>query len=146
MVDAVHREQDQQFELNWDREAIVWLQDNVEGSPVILEAHLDQYRWGSRFASYTGLPTVVGWPWHQIQQRTDYTFAIQDRARDVREMYETSNEERAIELLSKYGVKYVAVGDLERITYSGEGLQKFENLGQKVFENQGTTIYELNRD
>ena len=121
-----------------------WLQDNLQGSPVILEAHLSQYRWGSRFAIYTGLPTVIGWPWHQIQQRTDYTSAIQNRVRDVQEMYETSNEERAVELFRKYGVKYVAVGDLERINYSGEGLQKFENLGQKVFENQGTTIYELN--
>lgn len=142
LADAVHWEQDQPIELKWDQEGIEWLQDNVQGSPVILEAHLSQYRWGARFANYTGLPTVIGWPWHQMQQRTDYTSAIQDRARDVQEMYETSNEERAIQLLNKYQVKYVVVGDLERITYPGEGLQKFENLGRKVFENQGTTIYE----
>ena len=59
-------------------------------------------------------------------------------------MYETSDEKRAVLLLKQYNVKYVVVGDLERITYPGDGLQKFENLGRKVFENQGTAIYESN--
>jgi YYY domain-containing protein len=142
MAAAIHQEQEQPIELKWDQEAIEWVQDNVTGSPVILEAHLSQYRWGARFASYTGLPTVIGWPWHQIQQRTAYSYAIGDRAQDVREMYETTNEKRALELLRRYRVKYVVVGDLERITYAGKGLDKFETLGQKVFENQGTAIYE----
>ncbi|MCH7736539.1 MAG: glycosyltransferase family 39 protein [Chloroflexi bacterium] len=142
MAAALHQEQEQTLELKWDLEAIRWVQDNVVGSPVILEAHLSQYRWGARFASYTGLPTVIGWPWHQIQQRAAYSFAITDRAQDVREMYETTNEERALELLRLYRVKYVVVGDLERITYVGDGLDKFESLGKKVFENQGTAIYE----
>ncbi|RUA19847.1 MAG: hypothetical protein DSY79_12600 [Chloroflexi bacterium] len=142
MAAAVHQEQEQPFELKWDQEAIEWVQDNVKGSPVILEAHLSQYRWGARFANYTGLPTVIGWPWHQIQQRTAYSYAITDRAQDVREMYETTNEKRALDLLRRYQVKYVVVGDLERITYPGKGLNKFETLGRKVFENQGTAIYE----
>ena len=93
-----------------------------------------------------GLPTVIGWPWHQIQQRTDYSFAITDRARDVREMYETTDTQRALELLSQYRVRYVVVGDLERISYVGDGLNKFETLGRKVFENQGTAIYEARWD
>jgi len=142
MTEALHHEKEQPLELKWDREAIRWVQDNVVGSPVILEAHLSQYRWGARFANYTGLPTVIGWPWHQIQQRTDYTFAVLDRAEDVREMYETTDEDRALSLLRQYRVKYVVVGDLERITYPGDGLSKFESMGQKVFENQGTAIYE----
>jgi len=142
MAEALHHEQEQPLELKWDREAITWVQDNVVGSPVILEAHLSQYRWGARFANYTGLPTVIGWPWHQIQQRTDYTFAVLDRAEDVREMYETTDEDRALSLLRQYRVKYVVVGDLERITYLGDGLGKFESMGRKVFENQGTAIYE----
>ena len=144
MADSTHIEQGQLIELKWDQEAIEWVQDTVEGSPVILEAHLSQYHWGARFAVYTGLPTVIGWPWHQIQQRTDYSFAVDDRAADVKEVYETMNTERALELLRHYRVQYVVVGDLERITYRGEGLSKFENLGRKVFENHGTTIYKVN--
>jgi len=141
MAEAVHQERGETIELKWDLEAIEWLQDNVEGSPVILEAHMEQYRWGARIANYTGLPTVLGWPWHQQQQRTAYSFTIQERARDVKEMYETTDVGKALQLLRQYRVRYVVVGDLERIVYPPEGLRKFANLGQKVFENQGTTIY-----
>ena len=143
MAAAVHQERGQSFELKWDMEAIRWLQDNVEGSPVVLEAHLEQYRWGARIANYTGLPTVLGWPWHQTQQRAAYSFTIQERADDIREMYETTDVERALDLLRKYRVRYVVVGDLERIVYKADGLRKFEDLGQKVFENQGTAIYKI---
>ena len=141
MAAAVHQEQGQLIELKWDLEAIEWLQDNVVGSPVVLEAHLEQYRWGARISAYTGLPTVLGWPWHQIQQRMAYSSSVQERANDIKEMYETEDYPRAWELLQHYRVKYVVVGDLERITYSESGLRKFESLGRKVFENQGTTIY-----
>ena len=146
MSEAVHQEQGQSIRLEWDLEAIDWVLDNVKGSPVILEAHLSQYHWGSRFSIYTGLPTVIGWPWHQIQQRTAYSFAIDDRAEDVREMYETVDHKRALELLREYRVRYVIVGDLERITYPGNGLSKFEVLGRKVFENDRTGIYETTWD
>ena len=142
MEAAVHQERGQSIELKWDAEAIRWVQDNVQGSPVVLEAHLEQYRWGARFANYTGLPTVLGWPWHQIQQRSAYSFAIQDRIRDIKEMYETTDIDRAEELLGQYRVRYVVVGDLERAIYSADGLQKFDELARKVFENQGTVIYE----
>ena len=98
-------------------------------------------RWGARFANYTGLPTVLGWPWHQTQQRMAYSSTVEQRARDVREIYETTDVGRALELLRQYRVRYVVVGDLERIIYTADGLLKFQNLGQKVFDNQGTTIY-----
>ena len=73
---AVYSKEGPAMELKWDYGAIRWLQDNVRGSPVVLEAHNEQYSWSSRISNYTGLPTVLGWPWHQIQQRMKYDYAV----------------------------------------------------------------------
>ena len=59
------------MDLSEDYRAIRWMQENVQGSPVIVEAASAgvQYQWHRRFSIYTGLPDVVGWEWHQVQQR-----------------------------------------------------------------------------
>ncbi len=146
MEQAVHWEKEQPIELRWDREAINWLQDNVTGSPVILEAHTEQYRWGGRMANYTGLPTVLGWPWHQIQQRGPYGTEVHTRAADIEKIYVTDDLSEAKTLLDSYGVRYVVLGDLERAFYPGDGLGKFDIMAQlgaaaKVFDNGHTAIY-----
>ncbi len=148
MEPAAHWEKGQLIELKWDAAAIRWLQDNVAGSPVVLEAHTEQYRWGGRIANYTGLPTVLGWPWHQIQQRGVYSHEIPVRAKHVREMYETTDLELARSLLSQYDVKYVVVGELERIYYPAKGLAKFDKMvsqgvATKAFDSGPITIYQL---
>ena len=146
MKDALYREDNTQLELQWDYKGIRWLQDKVQGSPVVLEAHNSQYRWSSRMADYTGLPTVLGWPWHQIQQRKPYDFAVHDRASDVKEIYSTSNMDRALELLRTYNVQYVVVGQLEWAYYPATGVEKFDTMARQglaelVYRNEGLSIY-----
>jgi len=147
MPDAVHSERDEPIEMRWDADAILWLQDNVAGSPVILEAHGDQYRWNGRMSVYTGLPTVIGWPWHQTQQRNDWDL-IQERARDVSSIYNTLSKNAALDLIDRYGVRYIVVGDLERIYYLPHGIEKFEKMAEDgtlelAYANDGTTIYRV---
>ncbi len=141
MTTTIHTDwtKEAHLELIWDYEAIGWLQDNLQGSPVILEAHTDQYHWGARIANYTGLPTVLGWPWHQTQQRMKYAYAVQERGRDVAAIYSTDNPAEALELLRKYQVKYVVVGQLEHAYYPPESLRKFDDW---VGEGHATVVYE----
>jgi len=94
------------------------------------------------------LPTVLGWPWHQIQQRTTYAHAVQERSRDIEEIYSTVDVGRAQELLAKYDVEYIVVGELERAHYPASGLDKFEQMvGKRLvfpeFSNQGVNIYRV---
>ncbi len=147
MPHAVHRERDQPIALRADADAIRWLQDNVAGTPVVLEAHGDQYRWNGRISVYTGLPTVLGWPWHQIQQRGDWDL-VRQRAADVAAIYDTANQQTALSLLAKYGVTYIVVGDLERIYYRPAGIAKFEaltsgNVLNLVYDRNGVRIYRV---
>jgi uncharacterized membrane protein len=133
-----------------DKQAMEWIWDNVKGSPTILEAQVPEYRWGSRIAIYTGLPTVIGWPHHQKQQRGNYApgvpQTVDERVRDVRAMYSDVNRERVLQLLSRYGVKYVYVGDLERAFYPEEGLRKFDAMVgtdlDLVYDRDGVKIYQ----
>ena len=145
---AQHWEHGEYFPLRWDIEAIQWLQDNVEGSPVVLEAHMEQYRWGGRIANYTGLPTIIGWPWHQTQQRFEYREQIDRRAGHVRQLYESADISTKLELLEEYEVSYVVVGELERLNYGPGGLAKFYDMAEagllsRVYENQGTAIFRV---
>ncbi|MEA2597662.1 MAG: hypothetical protein QOF01_4131 [Thermomicrobiales bacterium] len=135
------------YPLAGDYEAIRWLQDNVQGSPVILEGNTPLYRWGSRVSIYTGLPTVLGWDWHQTQQRAGYGTLIDQRKEDIETMLgERGSFDSIRPLLDKYHVRYIYIGELERTYYSDAGLRKFElaaTAGQLtvVYDANGVTIY-----
>jgi uncharacterized membrane protein len=131
-----------------DYDAIRWLQDNVQGSPVILEASIPEYRWGARVAKYTGLPAVLGWRWHQAQQRGTYAPQVDQRLRDVQLMFSDPSPDRVLPLLAKYQVRYIYVGDLERAYYPAAGIAKFGQMPdtlRPVYDRNGVTIYEVTR-
>jgi uncharacterized membrane protein len=148
MESAVYASDKAVFPLKWDRMAIRWLQDNVSGSPVILEGHAAEYGWAGRYSVHTGLPAVIGWRWHQLQQRRPLGAGLIDRRIDqVREIYTGTDASRALALLRRHRVGYVVVGPLERTLYPREGLAKFSEqdgiLWSAVHANPGVTIYRV---
>lgn len=145
---STYSEKDVDMKLGEDYQAIRWMQDNVKGSPVIVEANVSEYRWGTRYTIYTGLPGVVGWNWHQRQQRgvvsADW---VTQRVDAVGEFYNNLDRQSVVDFLRRYQVKYIVVGQLERLIYAGPGLQKFElwqgDLWEPVYQQGVTTIYEV---
>lgn len=139
----------QTMDLSQDYRAIRWMQDNVQGSPVIVEANCPEYRWCSRFTIYTGLPGVVGWNWHQRQQRALIPpNLITDRIDAIAIFYTTTTDLGFVrDFLARYKVRYIVVGQLETIYYPGEGLLKFPQydgkLWKSVYQDAQTTIYEV---
>ena len=136
-----------EIDLAADFEGIRWLRENIQGSPIVLEGHTPTYKWGGRISVYTGLPSVVGWEWHQEQQRWGYRWAIDDRISDVNSIYRTNDAAEALSLMRKYGVKYVYVGQLERLYYPGEGLDKFDGALrddlERVFSSDQVAVYRV---
>jgi YYY domain-containing protein len=142
---AQYSDDGQDLNLPGDAAAIRWMQDNVVGTPVVLEGRSPVYRWGSRFSIYTGLPTVLGWDVHEGQQRTGYTGMIQERMGDVERAYASANPQDALAVLRKYQVQYVVVGGLERKYYPAVGLAKFASMPglQLAYDADGVQIYQV---
>ena len=95
----------------------------------------------------TGLPATIGWDWHTKQQYSLLPGEIVDnRIRDVTEMYETTDATEALNLLRHYNVSLIYVGPLERAMYGEQGLAKFETMAdagelKKVYDENGVQIY-----
>ena len=148
MRHARHVEQGRAIELSDDYGAILWMQEHARGLQVIVEAHTPEYRWGNRFSIYTGLPAVIGWSWHQRQQRNTVPgHWVYGRIEEVLQFYTTTDEAAAAAFLRRYGVSFIIVGELERIYYPGPGLDKFEAPGARhwkaVYRNGATVVYEV---
>ncbi len=147
MADAVYIEPEGPLALGHDLKAIRWLEENVEGSPAIVEGLSDLYRWGNRVSIYTGLPAVIGWDWHQRQQRPEFAGTVMDRRFEVDNFYATPDMPQAVELLRKYTVKYVYVGEMERARYSDYGIAKFDGMESygllPVYRDGPVVIYEF---
>ena len=137
----------QRLDLSEDYRAIRWMQDNIQGSPVIVEANCPEYRWCTRYTIYTGLPGVVGWNWHQRQQRGFMSTWVEDRVAEVGNFYNAIDLEYAREFLEEYDVSYIVVGPLERAAYTPEGIAKFDAFEgiywQAVYRDGNTAIYEV---
>jgi YYY domain-containing protein len=138
----------QTMDLNQDYKAIRWMQDHVQGSPILVEANCPEYHWCTRFTIYTGLPGVVGWSWHQRQQRTLTPQLVEQRIADISAFYTTTDPQEARDFLAKYNVKYIILGQLERAEYPGAGLDKFGQYNGKlwkaVYQYGDTVIYQVN--
>ncbi len=148
MRHSTYTEGDIEMDLSQDYNAIRWMQDNVKGSPVIIEGYVSEYKWGSRYTIYTGLPDVIGWNWHQRQQRAiNPSEWVYERIDDVNEFYSTSDLERCMEIIHQYDVQYIVVGQMERAVYGEEALMKFAaqngKLWDQVYHAQDTWIYRV---
>lgn len=131
-----------------DFAAIQWLEQNVPGTPVILEGTRGSY-WlegrSSRISMATGLPTLMGWVGHEHQWRGEYFNRVAERPEHIRQIYQARSWSESQALLDAYAVEYVIVGALERSWYDPIYQPKFDIYLEKVFEQGGTAVYRYDR-
>ena len=135
-----------------DYEALRWLSKNVKGTPVILEAVGSDYLLFGRVSSRTGIPTVLGWPDHEWRWRGSWApqggqrqdgWCPSVRCIDIELAYKTTSVDEARAILNRYKVEYVYIGGMERDSYGEEGMAKFAQLGEVVYQNDKVTIYRI---
>ncbi len=124
-----------------DYAAIRWLQANAPDGAVILEAPGESYRYSGRVSALTGLPTLLGWAFHEYQWRGNYDEPAR-RQPEIEILYNSVDPSQTLTLLDKYDITYVYVGPLERERYSPSGLAKFERLMDVVYQQGQVTIYQ----
>lgn len=125
-----------------DAAIIRWLNANLGGDPVILEAStLGAYRQEGRIAAFTGLPTVLGWGGHQHQWRGDAREAMRRHAL-VERAFATEDWTEAQAILEAFHVRYVILGEIERASFPAAGLAKFERACVAVFRAGASGVYD----
>jgi uncharacterized membrane protein len=118
--------------------AIRWLESASDG--VVAEAVGGPYSSYGRISIYTGLPTVLGWGNHEGQWRDQ---ALQgSRTQDIETLYTTGDWITTQEIIHRYHIRYIYVGNLERSTYPVNE-EKFNRFLKPAFQQGSVTVYEV---
>ncbi len=128
-----------------DKEIIQYIQNNITGQPVILEAQGDSYTDYNVISAYTGVPTVAGWWVHEWLWRGSSN-VVGDRIADIVTLYESGDIEASKAIIDKYNIEYVVVSKGEKEKYKNLNEKKFELIGRKIFESKNGfgALYKVN--
>ncbi|GAC1485802.1 MAG: hypothetical protein NVS2B12_40710 [Ktedonobacteraceae bacterium] len=133
-----------------DYYAIRWLNSNVSGDPVIVEAVGDDYSSYGRVSAFTGLPSPMGWVGHEYEWRVNWlnnglnAADFDSRKGDVDTIYTNPQPGVVMSLLARYHVQYLYVGLLEQQKYPTADLHRFSAFMHIVYSAYGVTIYQVN--
>ena len=116
-----------------DAGAIRWLNENVEGNPVVLEANGESYSKWERVSAMTGLPTIAGWHTHEWLWRNDLE-DIDLKDQDVTTIYTSQDAQQVKSLIEEYDVSYIFIGSCERESYG-------DALNEELLNSLGTVVY-----
>lgn len=132
-----------------DYAAIRWINANIQGDPVIVEAVGSDYSEYARVSAFTGLPTIMGWVGHEYQWRVNWLNKPQNaldfnrRSGDVDTIYTNPNPSVVLSTMARYHAEYLYVGTLERVKYPTTDLTRFKTFMQIVYNADGVTIYKV---
>lgn len=123
-------------------QAIMFLREKADSGSAVLEAVGRDYSQFGRISGSTGIPTVLGWPGHELQWRGSNKL-FDDRKLSVQRIYQTLDVKEAKALLNMYAVDYVYIGAREKEAYGIEGLGKFPEFMDLIFTTDGVDIYKI---
>lgn len=119
-----------------DAAAVAFLRD-FDADAVIVEAEGGDYKYYSRISSFTGIPTVIGMPFHEVMWRGNDA-RVDERMADVRRMYE--NPALTADLMRKYGATLLYLGASERERYN---INIPSDSLELIYGQDGVEIYRL---
>ena len=136
------------IDLSTTYDATKWINNNINGNPVIVEASKELYSWSSNLSINTGLPAVLGWDWHQKQQRSLNANAVNLRKKQIEEFYTTNSEQFIEDFLNFYSVKLIIFGPIEKNHYPDFDTRlkiAMSDRVSEIYSNNRYTIYEYEK-
>ncbi len=124
-----------------DYAAILWLDAHVRDG-VLAEAIGGSYSGYGRISTHTGLPTVLGWDFHEWQWRGSWTEQGSRKA-DIERLYTTRDPAVAHQIVDQYGITLVYIGPLERQTFRPVSESKFSAFMTEVYRTDEVVIFAL---
>ncbi len=139
------------------KEAIDWLNENVEGSFNICEAYGLSYTERCIVSSYTGLPNVVGWQTHEmlwhfhgiVDEKGEYvsdpeqdvwSIFLRPRQTDVSRIYTSTDVNEVFQMLHRYDITYVICGPMELDEFGIIYYPCLNQLGKTVFTSSDGSL------
>ena len=139
-----------------DYNAIRWINANIQGDPVMVEAadfSVEDYSLYALVSTFTGLPTLLGWPGHEVQWRNGWlkdtanSNSFNRRMLDIDTIYRDPSPQVVLNLMKKYSAQYLYVGSIEHAKYgifsSGLDLTRYARFMQTVYYKDGIAIYKV---
>ena len=114
---------------------------------MIASASGSSYRNGGEVAGLTGFPTLLNWQgshealWRTKQPQASAELSV--RANDLVQIYTNPDVNLVKQTLQKYKVNYIILGPNERDAYPQNTGITFEQVGEKVFDQDGWVIYQV---
>jgi len=120
--------------------AVLYLRNNNDGKNLV-EAVGDSYTLFNAVSVFSGVPSIEGWRVHEWLWRGGYD-VVAEREADVREIYQGSSVEKTKEILKKYNVGWILIGQDEKISYKINE-EKLWQLGKMVWSQGETYIIKV---
>ncbi len=124
-----------------DAAAVRWLQSAPVGVLVEATKQDASYTDYGHISAYSGMPAILGWPFHEYQWRG--TYDVQgSRLSDIQQLYEARSWDQTQAILAQYGIRYVYVGTLEHQLFRVYEA-KFQRYLRQAFHQNDVSIYEV---
>lgn len=128
-----------------DKQAIKWINENITGTPTILEVYTKDFSEANRISSFTGLPTLVGWT-YQAMLRGHNNSEINTR-RQIEAMIYNPNVDATLkkEIVLNHKIRYIYFGELEKSVYGKDSLESLKklNLLKIVYSSTDVTLLQV---
>src|SRR3989344_92456 len=114
-----------------------YLEKNRNGKNLV-EAAGDSYTQHNAVSVFSATPTVVGWKVHEWLWRGGYD-QVAARANDVASIYTNNDPTLVKNLLKKYNVGWVVIGEKEKLSYE-VNIKLLESLGEVVLKQGNSEL------